>query len=61
MPSTCSSSTGGIYGARRSKIRNAMLAKLLHRAPARLQINEHIEEAGDVVFRHPASSDSRAL
>ena len=52
MPSTCSSSTGGIYGARRSRVRKAMLAKLLQKAPGRLQLNEHIEEAGDVVFRH---------
>src|SRR5262245_36578247 len=34
------------------EIRKAMLAKLLRRAPARVQLNEHIEEAGDIVFKH---------
>jgi bifunctional non-homologous end joining protein LigD len=32
--------------------RKATLAKLLRKAPVRLQLNEHIEEPGDIVFRH---------
>jgi bifunctional non-homologous end joining protein LigD len=32
--------------------RKGALAKLLRKAPVRLQLNEHIEEPGDVVFRH---------
>jgi hypothetical protein len=32
--------------------RKGELAKLLRKAPVRLQLNEHIEEAGDIVFRH---------
>jgi bifunctional non-homologous end joining protein LigD len=32
--------------------RKAAVAKLLRRAPAWLHVSDHIEEAGDVVFRH---------
>jgi bifunctional non-homologous end joining protein LigD len=32
--------------------RKAMLAKLLRKAPVRLQLSEHIQEPGDIVFRH---------
>jgi bifunctional non-homologous end joining protein LigD len=32
--------------------RKAMLAKLLRKASVRLQLSEHIEEPGDIVFRH---------
>jgi bifunctional non-homologous end joining protein LigD len=34
------------------ELRKATLAKLLRKAPVRLQFNEHIDEAGDIVFRH---------
>jgi ATP-dependent DNA ligase len=34
------------------ELRKAALAKLLRKAPVRLQLNEHIEEPGDIVFRH---------
>jgi bifunctional non-homologous end joining protein LigD len=34
------------------ELRKAMLAKVLRKAPVRLQLNEHIAEPGDVVFRH---------
>ena len=34
------------------ELRKAVLAKLLRKAPAWLQLSEHIEEPGDVVFRH---------
>jgi bifunctional non-homologous end joining protein LigD len=34
------------------ELRKATLAKLLRKAAPGLQLNEHIEEAGDVVFRH---------
>jgi len=34
------------------EIRKAALAKLLRKAPVRLQLSEHIAEPGDVVFRH---------
>jgi len=32
--------------------RKAMVAKLLRKASVRLQLSEHIEEPGDIVFRH---------
>jgi bifunctional non-homologous end joining protein LigD len=32
--------------------RKGALAKLLRKAPVRLQLNEHIDERGDIVFRH---------
>jgi len=34
------------------EIRKRQLAKLLRKAPVRLQINDHIDEPGDIVFRH---------
>jgi bifunctional non-homologous end joining protein LigD len=34
------------------ELRKAALAKLLRKAPVRLQLNEHIDEPGDIVFRH---------
>jgi bifunctional non-homologous end joining protein LigD len=32
--------------------RKAILTKLLRKAPVRLQLSEHIQEPGDIVFRH---------
>ena len=52
MPSICSSSTGGTYGASRFEVRKRQLATLLRHARCGLQLNEHIAEPGDVVFRH---------
>jgi bifunctional non-homologous end joining protein LigD len=40
--------------------RKAELAKLLRRAKPGLQLNEHISEPGDIVFRTPASSAWKA-
>jgi bifunctional non-homologous end joining protein LigD len=34
------------------ELRKSALAKLLRRAPMNLQLNEHIEEPGEIVFRH---------
>ena len=34
------------------EVRKGMLAKLLRKESASLQLNEHIAEPGDVVFRH---------
>ena len=34
------------------EIRKHQLAKLLRKAPRALRLNEHIAEAGDIVFRH---------
>jgi hypothetical protein len=34
------------------ELRTATLAKLLRKAPMNLQLNEHIEEPGEIVFRH---------
>ena len=34
------------------ELRKATLAKLLRKASVRLQLSEHIEEPGDIVFRH---------
>ena len=52
LPSICSSSTGGTYGASRFEVRKRQLATLLRHARCGLQLNEHITELGDVVFRH---------
>jgi bifunctional non-homologous end joining protein LigD len=32
--------------------RKATLAKLLRKAPGKLQLSEHIKEPGDIVFKH---------
>jgi hypothetical protein len=37
-----------------------LFARLLVRARVGLQVNDHLAAAGDVVFRHAASSGSRA-
>jgi bifunctional non-homologous end joining protein LigD len=34
------------------ELRKTMLTKLLRKAQVRLQLSEHIEEPGDIVFRH---------
>jgi bifunctional non-homologous end joining protein LigD len=36
----------------RCELHKATLAKLLRKAPMNLRLNEHIEELGEIVFRH---------
>jgi bifunctional non-homologous end joining protein LigD len=43
---------GGDLRGEPIELRKTTLAKLLRKAPMRLQLNEHIDEPGDIVFRH---------
>jgi ATP-dependent DNA ligase len=43
------------------EFRKAILAKLLRKAPVRLQLSEHIEEAGNIVFPYVSTVRSAKI